>query len=72
MTEDGVIAKVEDCGYFVNGHMADISMRAKLRGLKDSTGTPIFKSDMQSGTTYSLDGSSMTFPRNGAFDKEQS
>ena len=26
---------------------------------------------MQGGTTYSLDGSSMTFPRNGAFDKSK-
>lgn len=47
MAEDGVIAKVEDCGYFVNGHMADISMRAKLRGLKDNNGQPLFKSDMK-------------------------
>ena len=71
MTEDGVIAKVEDCGYFVNGHMADISMRAKLRGLKDSNGNPIFKSDLQGTTQYALDGSSMTFPNNGAFDKSK-
>lgn len=69
MGEDGVIAKVEGSGYFVNGHMADISMRAKLRGLKDENGQPIFKSDMQSGTNYSLDGSRMNFPNNGAFDK---
>ncbi len=69
MAEDGVIAKVENCGYFVNGHMADISMRAKLRGLKDTTGQPIFKSDMQGTTTYSLDGSPINFPNNGAFDK---
>lgn len=71
MGEDGVIAKVENCGYFVNGHMADISMRAKLRGLKDTTGQPIFKSDMQSGTNYTLDGSPMNFPNNGAFDKSK-
>lgn len=71
MGEDGVIAKVEECGYFVNGHMADISMRAKLRGLKDANGNPIFKSDMQGSTTYSLDGSPMNFPNNGAFDKSQ-
>lgn len=71
MGEDGVIAKVENSGFFVNGHMADISMRAKLRGLKDTTGNPIFKSDMQSGTTYSLDGSPMNFPNNGAFDKSK-
>lgn len=71
MAEDGVIAKIESSGYFVNGHMADISMRAKLRGLKDSTGNPIFKSDMQSGATYSLDGSPMNFPNNGSFDKSK-
>lgn len=69
MGEEGSIAKVEQSGYFVNGHMADISMRAKLRGLKDTTGNPLFKSDMQSGTNYSLDGSPMNFPNNGAFDK---
>ena len=69
--ENGVIAKVEESGYFVNGHMADITMRAKLRGLKDSTGQPVFKSDMQTGTAYSLDGSPMNFPRNGAFDRSK-
>lgn len=69
--ENGVIAKVEESGYFVNGHMADITMRAKLRGLKDTTGQPVFKSDMQSGTTYTLDGSPMNFPRNGAFDRSK-
>ncbi|MEG0215611.1 MAG: phage major capsid protein [Hungatella sp.] len=71
MAENGIISKVEGSGYFVNGHMADISMRAKLRGLKDTTGNPIFKSDMQNGTTYSLDGSSMSFPNNGAFDRSK-
>lgn len=71
MAEEGIIAKIEDSGYFVNSHMADISMRAKLRGLKDTTGNPIFKSDMQNGTTYSLDGSPMNFPNNGAFDKSK-
>lgn len=71
MAEEGVIAKVEDGGYFVNGHMADISMRAKLRGLKDADGNPIFKSDMQGATSYSLDGSPMNFPNNGAFDKSK-
>ena len=71
MAEDGVIAKVENSGYFVNGHMADISMRAKLRGLKNANGDPLFKSDMQSSTTYSLDGSPMNFPNNGAFDKSK-
>lgn len=71
MGEGGVIAKVEESGFFVTGHMADISMRAKLRGLKDSTGDPIFKANIQDGTRYSLDGSTMTFPNNGAFDKSK-
>ena len=65
------VVTVEESGFFVTGHMADISMRAKLRGLKDSTGNPLFKSDMQNGTTYSLDGSAMNFPNNGAFDKSK-
>lgn len=71
MAEDGVIAKVEDCGYFVNGHMADISMRAKLRGLKNTNGDPLFKQDLQGTTQYALDGSAMDFPSNGAFDKSK-
>lgn len=71
MGEDGSIALVENSGYFVNGHMADISMRAKLRGLKNTNGDPLFKSDMQSNTTYSLDGSPMNFPNNGSFDKSK-
>ena len=71
MAEDGVIAKVENCGYFVNGHMADISMRAKLRGLKNANGDPLFKQDLQGTTQYALDGSPMNFPNNGAFDKSK-
>lgn len=69
--ENGVISKVEQSGYFVSGHIADISTRAKLRGLKDNNNRPLFLSSMQSAGNYSLDGSSITFPRNGAFDKTQ-
>ena len=69
MAEDGVIAKVEESGFFPSGHMADITMRAKLRGLKDATGQPLFRTGMQGSTSYSLDGSPIDFPRNGAFDK---
>lgn len=67
--ENGVISKVEENGYLVNGIMSAIKMRAKLRGIKDTTGNPIFKSDMQGATPYALDGSPMYFPRNGAFDE---
>lgn len=71
MGEGGVIAKCEEEGYFVTGHAADISMRAKLRGLKDTNGNPIFVSSIQQGGAYTLDGSPMNFPRNGAFDKKK-
>ena len=69
--EGGVISKVEESGYFVNGHIADISMRAKLRGLKDGNQHPLFMSSMQDAGNYSLDGSAITFPKNGAVDKSQ-
>lgn len=68
LAEGGVIAKVEESGYLVNGIMSAIQMRAKLRGLKDLNGNPIFKTDMQGATPYALDGSPMYFPRNGAFN----
>ena len=69
MGEDGVLGLVEADGYFVTGHVADISMRAKLRGLVDTNKQPIFKADMQTGSQYTLDGEPMYFPRNGSFDK---
>ena len=70
--EGGIIAAVEEDGYFVSGHVADIGMRAKLRGLRDTTGQPIFRSDMQTGTNYTLDGTKIDFPRNGVMDKSRS
>ena len=68
MGEGGVIAKVEESGFFVSGHLADISMRAKLRGLKDQQERPLFLASMQQAGNYTLDGSAMTFPRNGSWD----
>lgn len=64
----GVIAKVEESGFNATGIMGAVKMRAVLRGLKDTTGQPIFKSDMQGATQYALDGIPLTFPMNGAFD----
>ena len=71
MGENGLISKVEMDGFNPNGVMAAIQMRGKLRGLKDTTGQPIFKSDMQGATRYGLDGMDMYFPMNGAFDPNQ-
>lgn len=71
MGEDGVIAKVEESGFLATGAMAAVKMKAKLRGLVDTTGQPIFKSDMQSETRYVLDGFPLDFPMNGAFEHEK-
>lgn len=68
MGADGVIAKVEESGFLPTGAMSAVKMRAILRGLKDTTGQPVFKTDMQGSTQYALDGVPMTFPMNGAFD----
>lgn len=76
----GVIAKVEEDGYMVSGHVAALSMRAKLRGLREQVydgtnmlniGRPLFQSSMQDKARYDLDGSPVYFPRNGAFDASQ-
>jgi len=68
MGTGGVIAKIEKAGYMPTGHVADISLRAELRELVDANGRPLFKTDMQNSTHYSLDGNSMKFPRNGFWD----
>lgn len=65
----GVIAQVEEDGYMVDGHLAAIALRARLRGLRDANGQPIFAASMQEGVTqYSLDGEPLLFARNGALD----
>lgn len=68
MGESGVLALVENDGFMVNGHIAAMTMKAKLRGLRDTNGQPIFVRDMQVKTGYTLDGEVMYFPKNGAFD----
>lgn len=76
MGENGVIAQVEQDGFMVSGHVSAMTMRGKLRGLRDSSGNPIFKAlykeGVQGATRYELDGERMIFPRNGAVDEAQS
>lgn len=72
MAEGGVISLVEEDGYMVNGHVAAMSMRAALRGLRTQDGVPIFTRSMQENNRYELDGEPMLFPRNGAVDPAQS
>jgi len=71
MGEGGVIAKVEEDGFMVTGHVASLSLRAKLRSLRDTQGMPIFNRTPQATTPYELDGVPVDFPRNGAVDAAQ-
>jgi hypothetical protein len=76
MGEGGVLSKIEEDGFMPSGHAGALSLRAKLRGLREkdvdgnATGQPIFVSArMADGkTTYALDGEPFLFPRNGAID----
>jgi HK97 family phage major capsid protein len=66
----GVISKVEEDGFFVNGHVARLGMRAKLRGLRSASDKlPLFVQDMKSATPYALDGARLEFPVNGSFEQ---
>lgn len=71
MDTGGVIAAVEADGYFHDGSASAVSMRARLRGLRDADGNLIFTRSMQDGTPYALDGEPMYFPRNGCWDVAQ-
>ena len=72
MGEDGVLALIEADGYGVTGHVAAMTMKAKLRGLRDANGVPIFNSSVQEKTRYTLDGEDLIFPKNGSVDASQS
>ena len=69
LAEGGVFDKVEEYGYAVSGVVASMGMRAKLRGLRDDNGQPIYNTNMQGSTNYALDGAPMFYPKNGSFDK---
>lgn len=65
----GVIAQVEEDGFFVNGHVASLGVRAMMRGLRaGGTGAPLLETNGQQRSTYALDGETLVFPRNGALD----
>lgn len=68
MGENGLLSKVENCGYAVDGVVAAMTAKASLRGIKDENGHPLYTKDMQGVTPYALDGAPMFFPENGSFD----
>lgn len=65
----GVISLVEQDGYMATGFISGMSMRGKLRGVRDTTREPIFMKSMQENSQYSLDGAPIFFPENGGMDE---
>lgn len=65
---DGLLAKVEEDGYFPDSILSSILIRAKLRGLRDKNDRPLFMENMHQGAQYTLGGMGMDFPRNGMWD----
>jgi len=73
----GVISMIEADGYMATGHIAHLSMRGKLRGLREPVyngtaatdiGRPIFMNSMQDATRYALDGQPIYFPTDGSIN----
>jgi len=62
----GSLGLLEADGYIATGHVADTSMKRKLRNARSTVGDPIFRTNMQDSTRYDLDGSPIYFPVNGA------
>lgn len=70
--EGGVWSLVEEDGYDVTGAVGALSMRAKLRGARNTDGNPIFRSVGTEGRQmYEVEGVPFMFPKNGAFDASQ-
>jgi len=63
----GVFGKVEADGYEVSAVAGAISMKSRLRGLRDSNGNPIFNKVPGQGMAYELDGVPCAFPKHGGF-----
>lgn len=62
----GSLGLLEADGFMATGHVADMSMKRKLRNVRSTVGDPIFRTNMQDSTRYDLDGSPIYFPTNGA------
>lgn len=68
MSEGGVMSLVEADGFNINGHLAALSLKARLRGLRDAAGNPIFMRTVQEMARYELDGAPIFFSDNNALN----
>lgn len=63
-----LMALVEEDGFDVNGFWGRRKVRARLRGLRDDNGQPIFQQSLTQGTPSSLYGEPLSFVQNGSWD----
>ena len=79
--ENGVISLIEADGFMATGHIAALTMRGKLRGVREKVydgtgaanlGAPIFTRSMQDASRYELDGSPIYFPTDGSINSTSS
>ncbi|MDT8901162.1 phage major capsid protein [Anaeroselena agilis] len=66
--DGGVMSLIEADGFSVNGFAAASTVKAKLRGLRASTGELIFQPSLQAGTPSTLYGSPIVYDENGAWN----
>lgn len=73
----GVISLIEQDGFMATGHLAALSMRGQLRGVREKVydgsnvlnlGAPIFTNSMQAANSYNLDGQPIYFPTDGVIN----
>jgi HK97 family phage major capsid protein len=62
----GLLGLIEADGFMSTGHIAHVSMRRKLRNVRDADGQPIFLPSMQVRGQYDLDGAPCEFPLDGS------
>lgn len=65
---DGVMSKIESDGYDVNGFVADVTVKASMRGLRTSDGALIFQPSLRENTPGVLYGQPIFYPTNGCWD----
>ena len=64
--DDGLFMLPEADGFMVTGTIAHMSMKGKLRNVRDTEGMPIFKTNMQDATRLELDGTPLFLPTDGS------
>lgn len=67
LSENGLLSLIEQDGFMPDAHVAALSMKSKLRGVRGADGSPIFAPSPADGVRqYTLDGERILFPTNGA------